>query len=1121
MASSDLSTQGPPAASLPQGEPVFYLGHWQMRASGAFQHWSDEAGRILALAPSRFPRTLDDFLAFVHADDRADLAQAFADVLRGGAALNHEHRIVRPDGEQRHLYARGRLETDARGQRLLAGSLHDVTESKLGERTLRQNEALVHIAGRIAHLGGWEVELPSRQVVWSEEIYALFDMAPGPPPSFEQAMGLCVPESRARLRAAFEGCAQVGLPYDEELEVVSAGGRRLWVRALGQAVRGDGGVITRVRGAMQDISGQKRAEERANRLAARLTTTLESITDAFFTFDHAWRFTYLNRQAELLLQRSRGELLGKVAWEEFREAVGGVSYGAYHRALRDNCAVEFVEYYAPLARWLEGHAYPSDEGLAVHFRDISARKHAELALVRSNRALQLLSRCNEALIREGNEAALVERICRIAVDVGGYRMAWVGYANDDAARSISVEAHAGEDDLDYLRSITLSWSDAAAGPGECPAGRVVRAAAPLLLEHLEQLDACQPWVKVALAAGYRAAAYLPLRDGQRCFGLLALYSGEPFGDPAREIGLLGELADNLAFGVGNIRVRDAQRRIQAHMRDQASLLDQARDAIIVRSVDQRVLYWNKSAQRLYGWSQDEVLGRSVDALLDDDEDALEAATAIVLRSGEWSGEVTRRGKDGSALTVEVRWTLVSEDDGRPKAIMSIDTDITERKAAEREIQYLAFYDALTGLPNRRLMLDRLLHAMAVSGRARRTGALLFIDLDNFKTLNDTLGHDQGDLLLQQVASRLQAAVYDSDTVARFGGDEFVVMVEELSRDRVVAAAQTTTIGERLLLALNQPYLLKGGAHHSSCSIGATLFEHDGDVGELLKRADLAMYQAKAAGRNTLRFFDPQMQVAVHARVALEADLRQGLQRDEFYLHYQPQLGEGGRITGAEALVRWRHPQRGVVSPAAFIPLAEETGLILALGQWVLETACAQLVAWSEWPATARLSVAVNVSARQLRHPDFVADVLAVLASSGADPALLKLELTESLLVDDVEVTIAKMVALKGRGVGFSLDDFGTGYSSLSYLKRLPLEQLKIDQSFVADVLTDPNDAAIVRTIVALGQSLGLSVMAEGVETEAQRDFLLSHGCGAYQGYLLSRPLSAEQFHAFIATAGAA
>jgi EAL domain-containing protein (putative c-di-GMP-specific phosphodiesterase class I) len=343
------------------------------------------------------------------------------------------------------------------------------------------------------------------------------------------------------------------------------------------------------------------------------------------------------------------------------------------------------------------------------------------------------------------------------------------------------------------------------------------------------------------------------------------------------------------------------------------------------------------------------------------------------------------------------------------------------------------------------------------------------------------------------------------------------MLEDLGQNPHQAAAHARGVGETILATLNEPYQLTGHEHFSTPSIGVALFnDQDNDVGELLKRADLAMYQAKAAGRNTLRFFDPVMQTAATARAVLEADLRQGLQNNEFLLHYQPQVDGRGVPTGAEALVRWRQPRRGMVSPAEFIPLAEDTGLILPLGQWVLESACTQLAGWAAHAQTAHLTMAVNVSARQFRHPDFIGQVMAVLARSGANPQLLKLELTEGLLIDNVEATIATMNALKAKGVGFSLDDFGTGYSSLAYLKRLPLDQLKIDQSFVRDVLTDANDATIARTIVTLGQSLGLAVIAEGVETEAQRDFLARHNCDAFQGYLFSRPLPADQFDAFIA-----
>ena len=435
-----------------------------------------------------------------------------------------------------------------------------------------------------------------------------------------------------------------------------------------------------------------------------------------------------------------------------------------------------------------------------------------------------------------------------------------------------------------------------------------------------------------------------------------------------------------------------------------------------------------------------------------------------------------------------------------------------RKAAEDEIWRLAFYDPLTRLPNRRLLIDRLHHALAAASRTQRHGALLFIDLDNFKTINDTLGHDAGDQLLQQAAERLSGCLRAEDTVARQGGDEFVIMLSGLSAVEGEAALQAKLVGENILAALNRPYQFPGHVYHNTASIGATLFDgHLSSADEVLRRADLAMYHAKVAGRNALRFFEPGMHAFVTYRAELETAMRQGLQQGQFVLYYQAQIDDIGCVSGAEALVRWQHPVRGLVSPAEFIPAAEENGLILPLGRWVLETACAQLVAWSARPATAHLNLAVNVSARQFLQADFVTQVVAVLDRTGANARKLKLELTESMLVNNVDEIIAKMSALRALGVAIALDDFGIGYSSLSYLKRMPLDQLKIDQSFVRDVLTEPTDAAIVLTIIALAQSLGLSVVAEGVETEAQRAFLASHGCGAYQGYLHSRPLPLELF----------
>jgi diguanylate cyclase (GGDEF)-like protein len=411
--------------------------------------------------------------------------------------------------------------------------------------------------------------------------------------------------------------------------------------------------------------------------------------------------------------------------------------------------------------------------------------------------------------------------------------------------------------------------------------------------------------------------------------------------------------------------------------------------------------------------------------------------------------------------------------------------------------------------------------MTTTARNDRYSALLFIDLDNFKNLNDTQGHDVGDLLLKQVAQRLTQCVREGDTVSRVGGDEFVVVLAGLSASEVEAASDTEAVASKIIATLNQVYRFGGAAHHSTASLGATLFKgNQTSIDDLVKQTDLTMYKAKSSGRNTFRFFDPAMETALKERADLEADLRRALDASQFVLHYQAQVNGNGRVTGAEVLVRWQHPQRGMVSPADFIPLAEDTGLILPLGHWVLETACTQLALWASLPEMAHLTVAVNVSAHQFTQKDFVAQVQAVLRSTGANPQRLKLELTESLLVDNIGQIIDTMTALKASGVGFALDDFGTGYSSLSYLKRLPLDQLKIDQSFVRDVLIDPNDAAIARTIVALAQSLGLGVIAEGVETAEQRDFLAGSGCHAYQGYLFSRPLALTGFETLVRQLGA-
>ncbi|WP_290649615.1 EAL domain-containing protein [Aquisalimonas sp.] len=757
----------------------------------------------------------DVLLENIHPEDRVSYENAIRESARTLEAHDIEFRIRANDGSLRCVRSMANPRQLEDGSVLWDGIAIDETERKRAQARLREARVLLEIAGRTARLGGWSANLATQQLTWSNEVSAIHEMPPGTQVSLGEGIDFYAPEFRERISKAFWACARDGTPYDEELAIITARGNRVWVRAIGEAVRDAAGTIVEVRGAIQDISEQREAQEEIRRLAGRLTTTLESITDAILTVDHAWRITFINRAAETLVEHSRDVLLGKTLWEEFPQLAGTRIEYEYRRSVAEGVTVMLEEYYPPLGKWLEIRAYPSEEGLAIYFRDI-----------------------------------------------------------------------------------------------------------------------------------------------------------------------------------------------------------------------------------------------------------------------------------------------------------------TERKRAQREIEFLALYDPLTRLPNRRLLRDRLQHSLATGARTGMNGAVLFLDLDHFKTLNDTLGHEVGDQLLQQVAKRLTTSLRDMDTVARFGGDEFVVVLADLNVHAPTAALRAKAVAQKILTALTRPYQLGPHERHMTVSIGITLFGGADDTADdLMKRVDLAMYRAKEAGRGTMRVYAPEMRAAVEARVRLEAELRKGLERGEITPHYQPQFDAAGRLMGAEALARWDHPEQGLVSPAEFIAVAEESGLILPLGEAMFEQVCSGLACWSKLaaePLPSDFWIAVNVSARQFHHPGFVEQVKGVLKATGAPPQNLGLELTESLLLANVDEAIAKMDELKGLGIHFSLDDFGTGYSSLAYLKRLPLDQLKIDQTFVRDALTDPNDAAIVRAIILLADSLGLGVIAEGVETEETRAWLEGNGCVAYQGYLFSRPLPAARFQAFIA-----
>ncbi len=611
--------------------------------------------------------------------------------------------------------------------------------------------------------------------------------------------------------------------------------------------------------------------------------------------------------------------------------------------------------------------------------------------------------------------------------------------------------------------------------------------------------------------------FAPLQTRLRLLGAMTIQTERPYAYGERELSIFRALCAYGAIALDNAsayaaveaaRLKTAKQEEELRV---AAVAFESQEGMLIAAADWTVLRVNSAFQSITGYLASDVIGRQPDFLKSSRGNADARMAEAVCLQGSWQGEFWSRKKSGEIFPLWLTVTAVRSETGEISHYVFTLVDITARKQAENEIRNLAFYDPLTNLPNRRLLMDRLRQAVVKSGRTGEGGALLFVDLDNFKRLNDTRGHSVGDLLLEQVAARLVECLREGDTVARLGGDEFVVLLEGMGNEARELPGRIELVADKILKSLNLPYTLDGLEHHTTPSIGACVFlGREESAEELLKQADMAMYQAKAAGRNAIRFFDPAMQAAVSAQAELEADMRLALAHRQLMLHYQPQVDTDGRVFGVEALLRWNHPIRGMVSPGEFIPLAEDTGMIIGIGKWVLESACGQLQQWSRDPQTAALTMSVNISARQFLDPSFVDSVRDVLRKFDINPTRLKLELTESVFLRDVEGTVTRMNELRDAGLGFSLDDFGTGYSSLSYLKRLPLSQLKIDQSFVRDIFVDANDLAIVRAIVTLGESLGLAVIAEGVETEAQREFLVKTGCQAFQGYLFGKPVPAEK-----------
>ncbi|TDX99383.1 sensor domain-containing phosphodiesterase [Thiohalophilus thiocyanatoxydans] len=867
--------------------------------------------------------------------------------------------------------------------------------------------------------------------------------------------------------------------------------------------------------------------------------------------------------------------------------------------------------------------------------DITRRKQFEAEIQRMSRLYATLSETNQAIVRVTEQGVLFQKICDIAVEHGGFSLAWVGLPNEQKQR---IEVCASSGQTGYLDGLHIAI-DAGQPEGRGPTAQAYLTGERRIINDFAQSEITFPWHEQAEQFNIHASAAFPLRHNGAVFGVLSIYASEPGFFQRKEIELLEEMAEDIGFGLENYhRVLDlAASEARFH-----AIADGISDAIVMADPQRNIQWINSGFVEMFGYNLDEIQGKQSKVLYENAEEsarqgllryhqnahaygeryevgyrrktgevfigetlgtalrsedgellgyvalirdvteqrvteeqlriaaaAFEVENGIMitdhqqkiervnhaftritgyeadevigrvptfLKSGQhsqafyqkmwqeinehgyWEGEIWNRRKNGDIYPEWLTISVVKNEQDDVTHYIGSFSDITERKAAEQHIHQLAFYDPLTQLANRRLFVERIEHSRLTGERSNQQCAILMLDLDNFKVLNDTRGHHAGDQLLVEVGRRLKEQVRAADTVARFGGDEFVVLLEALSYDRDTAINMASDIAEKIQFELSIPYDLdevKG--YRITSSIGVVLFlGRDTSVEELLKQTDVALYEAKSAGRNTVRFFNPEMQHKVEQRAKLETALSKALEQKEFLLYYQPQVNHHGELLGAEALLRWVPSDTGLmVSPAEFIPLAEDTGLIVPIGYWVIETACRQLHDWQQQSPDRLFNLAVNISARQFHQHDFVQRLQEIVHSTGVNPSSLKLELTETVVLDDIGYVIDRLHELRTIGIGTSMDDFGTGYSSLSYLKRLPMEQIKIDNSFVRDIAHSAHDSAIVRAIIAMGHSLGLQVVAEGVETEEQRAYLEKYQCDVYQGYLFDKPMPVKEFEKWL------
>lgn len=748
--------------------------------------------------------------------------------------------------------------------------------------------------------------------------------------------------------------------------------------------------------------------------------------------------------------------------------------------------------------------------------DITTEKLAQQKILHLTRLYAILSQTNQAIVHVRSRDELFKRICEIAIEYGGFQMAWVGLINPEKTRLEPV-AHCGLE-CDYLNKVIFSLE--LEGPPQSfaiPIQAIVTKQYAYCNFTAEEKNCTScpyptlcPLDYEAIRRGYRATASFPLRAYNEIIGVFTLHVTESDFFNQDELALLEEMMTEVSFAIESL-FRETQRRAATQELQKLSLaVEQSANMVIIMNLHGSIEYINPKFTEVTQYSKDEVIGQNYGLLLFPEQTNQNLIKQVleVIQSGQaWHGEFHSIKRNGQSYWCLASISPVKNELSEITHFVMIAEDIEERKSVESMIEHLAFYDPLTELPNRRLFRDRLNQAIAETQETNQWVVLLYLDLDRFKYINDSLGYQYGDYLLREVAFRLKAVLKKGDTLARLSGDEFTIILNKVSDLR-----QIYMTADIIMQTFERPFSVDQHDIYITASLGITVSPPDGtESDELIRNADIAMYRAKELGRNTYQLYKPEMNANAYERLSLENSLRGGLQREEFIVYYQPQIDlETYQIVGAEALVRWQHSEKGLVSPAKFIPVAEETGLIVPLGEWVLKTACAQTKAWHD-AGLPKIRMAVNLSARQFQQKNLFALIKETLFHTGLAPEYLELEITESMLMENVEDAIQTLHELKNLGLTISIDDFGTGYSSLNYLKRFPIDMLKIDQSFVRDITTDPDDAVIASTIITMAHNLRFKVIAEGVEYQEHLDFLKSKGCDIAQGYFFSRPLPTALF----------